>query len=161
MDIGRHASEESPIIEAVRLRESERGIMSKSTVRWLSVFILGLGPLALALDVPGIWQGQLKGKLMDFAGKPIASARIEIRYMGPATGPGASATQAPGKPSASPLVTKTNRKGWWSFRGLESGVWEVTALADCYQPVSRKCSVSQVWDNSLVLLEVEKKPKLR
>jgi len=96
---------------------------------------------------------------MDFAGKPIALARIELKYVEPSPVPGASAAPvAVGKPPASPLVTKTNKKGLWTYGGLESGVWEVTALADGYLPVSRRCTVSQVWTKSLVLLEAEKKP---
>ncbi len=103
--------------------------------------------------------GRLKGKLMDFAGKPIALARIELKYLEPLPVPGASAAPvAAGKPPASALVTKTNKKGLWGYGRLASGVWEVTALADGYLPVSRRCTVSQVWTKSLVLLEAEKKP---
>ncbi|MEN6310610.1 MAG: hypothetical protein ABFD80_03635 [Acidobacteriota bacterium] len=133
--------------------------MRKSAVCGMAACVFCLASFAPALGEEASGNGRLKGKLMDFAGKPIALARIELKYVEPLPVQGTSAAPAAaGEPPASTLVTKTNKKGLWGYGGLSSGVWEVTALADGYLPVSRRCAVSQVWTKSLVLLEAEKKP---
>lgn len=88
-----------------------------------------LAALAMAATASA-QSGQVRGKVLDDKGQPVADARITLEYKGDLT---------------LKRETKTDRRGAFIQAGLTSGPWEVTAQkGDLKQTLTTRVSVGQM-----------------
>ena len=85
---------------------------------------------------------RLGGVVVDENDQPVAGAKVALCYVQEANG--------------LKLETKTNKKGEWSFIGLGSGRWSITATAEGYLPTTLDINVSQLERNPKVVVKVKK-----
>jgi tetratricopeptide (TPR) repeat protein len=132
--------------------------MKKRIIRRAAADVLFIIPFLMAFGQAGHGRARLAGTVTDDAGNPIASAQIVLRLVGWLEYQGKFTEKAIRQESASFEAT-TDEKGKWSYIGLATGVWEVTAWAKGYFPASRKCTVLQFEQNPRVRLQLEKIPE--
>ncbi len=131
--------------------------MRKSAACFLSVCVLCLIPPALAFGQIELANGSLHGIVTDDAGKPIASAKIELKYVISLI---SYLRKLAEKPDTSPAVTAiTDKHGRWTHSRLRPGVWDVYASAQGYFPASRKAAVTHLHGSTFVLLKLERTPE--
>jgi tetratricopeptide (TPR) repeat protein len=114
----------------------------------------------VAFGQGGYGQGRLTGGVTDKAGNPIVAAKIQLTF--------AETTDAYGNTSWGKFIkrdsayfeTTTDQKGRWSYNGLATGIWRVTASAKGYFSAWRECTVFQLQQNKTVPLQLEKLPEL-
>lgn len=113
---------------------------------------------AIAFGQAGLGKGRPTGTVTDDSGNPIVAAKVILRLV---RGPESKRVYASNitKSESASFETKTDAKGRWSYNGLATGIWEITASAKGYFPASRKCSVFQLQDNVRVPLQLEKAPE--
>jgi len=88
--------------------------------------------------------GRLNGSVTDLDGNPIEGAKVHIVF-----------SQNEGLK----FDTVTNKKGEWSFLGLGTGMWNMTAYAKNYDPVTQGLNVSQLSQNPKVQIKLKKTEK--
>lgn len=132
--------------------------MKKRIVRLIAAFVLCANPVFIAFGQAGHGRARLTGIVTDDAGNPIPSAKLFLRFVESAKYGGMSAYKVMVQESASFEAT-ADEKGRWSYFGLATGVWEVTAWARGYFPASRKSSVFQLQNNNIVRLQLERAPE--
>jgi tetratricopeptide (TPR) repeat protein len=88
--------------------------------------------------------GRLNGSVTDLDGNPIEGAKVRIVF-----------SQNEGLK----FDTVTNKKGEWSFLGLGTGMWNMTAYAKNYDPVTQGLNVSQLSLNPKVQIKLKKTEK--
>jgi len=116
--------------------------MTKSAVRRLTIFILISGLAAgLALAQAGRGVGRLGGVVLDLEGKPIEGAKVQIVFS---------------QNENLKFEASTNKKGEWSFLGLGTGNWHLTAFLSGYDPVTQTLYVSQLQVNPKVTVKMKK-----
>jgi len=104
----------------------------------------------------GRGSGRLTGKVTDTAGNPIASAKIVLTFIKPVDTEGARRLPGRVKTQASvSFETTTDKEGRWSYLGLGTGIWKITASAKGYHSASRECSVYQLQNNTMIPLRLE------
>jgi tetratricopeptide (TPR) repeat protein len=131
----------------------------KKRIVWLiAAFVLCANPVFIAFGQAGHGIARLSGTVTDDAGNPIPSAKIGLRFVEPIEHKGQSGYKVTAQESAY-FEAATDKKGRWSYNGLATGVWEITARAKGYFPASRKCSVFQLQGNPRVPLQLEKMPE--
>lgn len=104
--------------------------------------------LVLILMLTGYVSGQTArgkarqaGVVVDQEGNPVVEAKVTLEYMGE---------------DERKLETKTNKKGEWSFLGLGTGQWRITAVKDGYIPLSIDIYVRQLQRNPKQTVTLQK-----
>jgi len=87
---------------------------------------------------------RLAGNVTDFEGKPIKNIEVWIVFS---------------QNENLKYKTSTNKKGKFSFLGLGSGYWNLTAFGQGYELVSKSVNVSQVGANPAVKIKMKKAEK--
>jgi tetratricopeptide (TPR) repeat protein len=128
--------------------------------RKLGSFVLALALWGVSLaGQAGLGKGRLTGFVKTEDGRPIASAKVVLRFLeSEKLSSRGNVTRATSRESAV-FETKTNKKGSWNYNGLAAGTWEITASAEGFHSASRECRIYQLQDNprvELVLEELEK-----
>ena len=86
-------------------------------------------------------KGRLSGLVVDGEGSPIQSVKVVIEFKGK---------------DVSTLETTTDKRGMWSFLGLGTGFWKITASFDGYIPASQDFYVKQLEKNPRITLTLQK-----
>ena len=86
-------------------------------------------------------KGRLNGEVVDQEGNPIPSATVVIEYVGK---------------DIEKLESKTDKRGAWSFLGLGTGRWRISASMDGYIPASQDFHVQQLNRNPKITLTLQK-----
>ena len=116
--------------------------MKKNVLLKFSLTLLfTLLSLHYAAAQAGRGKARIAGIVLDEQGNPIASARIVIELTG--------------IEQAVREIT-SNDKGEWTFLGLGSGNWKITATAEGYAPAAQNYFVSQVKRNPRIALTLKK-----
>ncbi|MGB2763011.1 MAG: tetratricopeptide repeat protein [Candidatus Aminicenantaceae bacterium] len=85
-------------------------------------------------------KGRVSGVVVDEKGDPVISAKVTIEFLGADTA----------------KLETTSKKRGWSFLGLGTGKWKVTATADGYIPFATEIYVQQLAKNPKVTLTLAK-----
>ena len=105
---------------------------------------LALALIACAAAVGGQGgrgKGRVAGSVVDDAGRPVPGAKIVLRYLDKDKGT---------------FETTADKDGRWSYAGLATGLWNVTASADSYGSANRDVTIRQLSENPRVPLVLEK-----
>lgn len=131
------------------------------SVRRLSFSILAGAFIAVsASGQEGLGIGRLSGVVKTVDGHPIASATIVLRFLARETIVEMELSGAPARSKESPTFkTATDHKGIWSYIGLATGTWAITASARGYHSASLLCEVRQLEINPKVELRLERMEK--
>jgi len=86
-------------------------------------------------------KGRLTGEVIDEKGNPIQSVKVVIEFKGDDT---------------SILESKTDKRGRWSFLGLGTGRWQITASLDGYIPAAQDSYVQQLVKNPKIVFTLQK-----
>jgi len=87
---------------------------------------------------------RLAGKITDFEGKPLEHIEVQIVFS---------------QNENLKYKTATGKKGEFSFLGLGSGYWNLTAFGQAYELVTKSVNVSQVGVNPTVKIKMKKAEK--
>jgi len=125
-----------------RATAAPKGRPSRRPVRFVLTFALALIVwAALPGGQGGRGKGRLAGSVVDDAGHPVAGAKIVLQYLDKDMGR---------------FETVADKDGHWSYVGLATGLWNVSASADGYSTVHRDVTVRQLSENPRVPLVLEK-----
>ncbi len=113
----------------------------KAILGFFCAFIFMLVSVHYAAAQAGRGKARLAGNVIDEEGNPVASAKISLDLLGRET---------------TSRETSTNKKGEWSFMGLGSGNWRITATAEGYIETFRDIFVSQIGRNPKVSITMKK-----
>jgi len=118
--------------------------MAKKTIRSL-VFLAIIFFLTqtLLLSQAGRGVARLGGLVVDEQDKPLVGAKIVLTFMQD-TGGGLK------------LEATTNKKGEWSFIGLGTGKWSLSASAEGYTTVAQEVTISQLEKNPRITIKLKK-----
>ena len=86
-------------------------------------------------------KGRLAGEIYGTDGQPIDGAKISIEFL---------------RGGGTTFDTKSNKKGIWSFIGLGTGQWRVTATAEGYVPYTTEIYVQQLNKNPKMTITLQK-----
>lgn len=86
-------------------------------------------------------KGRLAGVVVDGEGNPIQSVKLVIEFLGK---------------DESTLESTSDKRGRWSFLGLGTGRWKITASLDGYIPSALDFHVSQLEKNPKITLILKK-----
>lgn len=86
-------------------------------------------------------KGRLTGVVVDGEGNPIPSAIVVMEFVGK---------------DIATLESTTDKRGVWSFLGLGTGRWRITASLDGYIPASQDFHVQQLNKNPKLTLTLQK-----
>ena len=81
------------------------------------------------------------GVVLDQGGNPVVGAKVTLEYLGE---------------DERKLETKSDKKGGWSFLGLGTGQWRITAALDGYIPASVDIYVRQLNRNPKQTITLQK-----
>jgi Tfp pilus assembly protein PilF len=126
---------------------------SRRLVPLVLLFLLA-APTLSAQAVLG--QIRLTGSVKAEDGRPIAGAKVVIRWLQSERTSGRISPKPVTTPETSVFETKTDKKGFWSYAGLTAGLWQVTASADGYNSAFRTCKLLQLGDVPRVELVLDK-----
>ena len=107
----------------------------------LGAALLLLLTAGFALGQAGRGVGRLGGVVVDLEGNPIVGAAVSLVFS---------------QEENLKFEGKTDKKGEWSFLGLGTGAWILTAVAEGYDPVSQSVQVSQLNINPKVTVRLQK-----
>jgi pentatricopeptide repeat protein len=105
------------------------------------ILILCLATFGLAYSQAGRGVGRIGGVVVDTDDKPIEGAKVTIIFS---------------QDENLKYETITNKKGEWSFLGLGTGNWNMTASVKGFLPVSKPLYVSQLSVNPKVTVRLQK-----
>lgn len=108
----------------------------------LSAVLLLAGGLAFGQAGRGV--GRLGGVVYDLEDKPLEGVKLTLQF----------ADNANLK-----FETNSNKKGEWSFLGLGTGNWTMTAMLTGYMPQDKTLYVSQLSQNPKVVVHLQKMAK--
>ncbi|MEE9503179.1 MAG: tetratricopeptide repeat protein [Candidatus Aminicenantaceae bacterium] len=113
----------------------------KAILQFFLIIIFLLVNTHSAAAQAGRGKARVAGAIVDEQGNPIPEVKIVFELMGrnPAT-----------------RETKTNKKGEWTFMGMGSGNWQLTATAEGYVPTQTSVFVTQIGQNPKVVVTLEK-----
>jgi tetratricopeptide (TPR) repeat protein len=115
---------------------------SLKTITFLTlIFLLAAGP---AFSQAGRGVGRLGGGVVDLEDKPIEGVKLSLVFSQNAN---------------LKFEAITNKKGEWSFIGLGTGNWELTAIAVGYMPLTKSLYVSQLSVNPKITVKMQKLTK--
>lgn len=86
-------------------------------------------------------KGRISGVVVDGEGNPIQSVKLVIEFLGK---------------DESTLESTSDKRGRWSFLGLGTGRWKITASLDGYIPSALDFHVSQLEKNPKITLILKK-----
>ena len=109
---------------------------------FLFILAIAFAPLS-AQDWAG--KGRAQGLVEDEAGNPVAGAKITLLF--PANGP-----------IGGPEPLTTNKKGRWSFLGMQGGNWKVLIDLDGYLPSEGVLYVNEFQPGKAVMITLERDP---
>jgi tetratricopeptide (TPR) repeat protein len=116
--------------------------MRRSNLKKSVVIAFGLLLTAgLALGQAGRGVGRLGGVVIDLEGNPIVGASVSVQFT---------------REANLKFEGKTDKKGEWSFLGLGTGAWTLTAVAAGYDPVTESVQVSQLNVNPKIVVRLRK-----
>ena len=125
--------------------------------RRISLSILATALIAAsAYGQGGLGKGRLSGIVKTVAGQPIAGVTVVLRFLESERLIGRGLAAKAKSQESVTLGTTTNQKGIWSYAGLATGTWEITASARGYHSASRLCGVRQLGMNPRVELRLER-----
>ena len=105
------------------------------------IFLLAAGS---AYSQAGHGVGRIGGVILDFEDKPIDGAKLVLAFS---------------QNENLKFETASNKKGEWSFLGLGTGNWDLTAIVPGYMPQTKALYVSQLSINPRVTVKMQKIPK--
>jgi tetratricopeptide (TPR) repeat protein len=116
--------------------------MKKQIARNLMILLL-IGGLTtgLALAQAGRGVGRIAGVVVDLEGKPIEGVKVQISFS---------------QNENLKFDSLSNKKGEWSFLGLGTGNWHMTASLSGYDPMNQTLYVSQLSVNPKVTIILKK-----
>lgn len=88
--------------------------------------------------------GRVGGVVVDLEGKPVEGVKVSLVFS---------------EDENIRFETSTNKKGEWSFIGLGTGNWNMTATAKGYLPFNKPLYVSQLSVNPKVTIKLQKATK--
>ena len=112
---------------------------SRKTIAALAAVLLLAGGLAFGQAGRGV--GRLGGIVYDLEEKPLEGVKITLQFAD--------------NPSLK-FETTSNKKGEWSFLGLGTGNWTMTAVITGYMPQDKTLYVSQLSVNPKVVVHLQK-----
>jgi tetratricopeptide (TPR) repeat protein len=122
--------------------------------------ILSFIPVLMAFGQGGHGRARLTGTVTDRAGNPIAAAKIQLTLAETTDAFGNTPFRKVERRDSGYFETTTDKKGRWTYNGLATGIWRITASAKGYFSSWRECSVFQLQQNKIVPLQLEKIPEL-
>jgi tetratricopeptide (TPR) repeat protein len=108
----------------------------------LAVLVLLAGGFAFGQAGRGV--GRLGGVVYDLEEKPLEGVKLTLQFTD--------------NPSLK-FDTTSNKKGEWSFLGLGTGNWNLTAMLTGYLPQDKTLYVSQLSQNPKVVVHLQKMSK--
>ena len=111
---------------------------------------------AFAHGQAGLGKGRLSGIVKTVEGQPIAGATVVLRFLESERLMGRGAAAKAKSQESAVFETTTDQKGMWSYAGLATGTWEITASARGHHSASRLCDVRQLERNPKVELRLER-----
>jgi tetratricopeptide (TPR) repeat protein len=111
---------------------------------------------AALLGQAGLGQIRLTGQVKADDGNPIKGAQVVIRWLQSERTSGRIFPKPNPRPETAVFETRTDKKGFWSYTGLTSGLWLVTASADGYNSAFRTCKLLKAGDIPRVELVLDK-----
>jgi len=119
--------------------------MRNRTLKTIGLLVLaGLTAAGLGFAQAGRGVGRLGGVVLDADGKPMENVKVTLVYS---------------QNDKLKFDQVTGKKGDWSFIGLGTGNWDLTAVAPGYMPQTKGLSVSQLGVNPKVTVTLQKIPK--
>ncbi len=117
--------------------------MRRNALRTAIVLCAFLAASALAFGQAGRGVGRLGGVVLDVDGKPVPKAKVTMSF----------------RQGNVKFDGEANAKGEFSFIGLGSGMWDLSAVAPGYDPVTETVNVSQLNVNPKVTIRMKKAAK--
>ena len=108
------------------------------------MIIIGFLAAGLTFSQAGRGIGRIGGVVVDLEGKPIEGVKVSIVFS---------------EDENLKFETTTNKKGEWSFIGLGTGNWNMTAAAKGYLPFNKPLYISQLSVNPKVTVKLQKTTK--
>ena len=105
---------------------------------WVLLVTMNLIVPAAAQSARG--KGRLAGEIYGTDGNAIQGAKISIEF----------------SKADTTFETKSNKKGVWSFLGLGTGQWRITATAEGYAPFTTEVFVQQLNKNPKMTITLQK-----
>ena len=115
---------------------------SLKKITFLALIILLAAGSAFSQAGRGV--GRIGGVVIDLEEKPLEGVKLSLVYSQNAN---------------LKFELITNKKGEWSFIGLGTGNWELTAIAAGYMPLTKSLYVSQLSVNPKVTVKMQKLTK--
>jgi tetratricopeptide (TPR) repeat protein len=115
---------------------------TKAMIAFLAGILMMSFAANLGLAQAGRGTARLTGVVLGPSGNPVEGAQVTLNF-----GQGSGATKR---------ETKTNKKGEWSFMGLEYGQWQLVILAKGCEAYTQSVHVSQLELNPLVEVTLKK-----
>ena len=114
---------------------------SKTILKGGLIILISLSLAAGASAQSARGKGRLAGEIYGTDGGVIQGAKISIEFL---------------KGGGTTFDTKSNKKGLWSFIGLGTGQFRVTATAEGYAPFSTEVLVQQLNKNPKMTITLQK-----
>jgi len=105
----------------------------------LAAILLLVGGFAFGQAGRGV--GRLGGVVYDLEDKPLEGVKVTLQFSDNAN---------------LKFETTSNKKGEWSFLGLGTGNWTLTAVLSGYMPQDKTLSVSQLSVNPKIVIHLQK-----
>ncbi|MFC2158561.1 tetratricopeptide repeat protein [Acidobacteriota bacterium] len=116
--------------------------MNRTTISKISLCILFISLFfGYASGQVARGKGRITGEVLDSEGNTIVSAILTLEFLGK---------------DVSTLESKTNKRGMFSFMGLGTGQWRITASMDGYIPSSSEIYVRQLEKNPKITITLQK-----
>lgn len=106
--------------------------------------LTGLIAAGLGFAQAGRGVGRIGGNVLDTDGKPMENVKVTLVFS---------------QNDKMKFEMVTSKKGEWSFIGLGTGNWDLTAIAPGYMPQTKALYVSQLGVNPKVTVTMQKIPK--
>lgn len=114
---------------------------TKKTIKFFIYFLFFSLFIVYASGQTARGKGRLAGVVVDEEGNPIQSAKLYMEYMGK---------------DVYKLESTSDKRGRWSFLGLGTGKWRITASLDGYIPSALDFFVQQLEKNPKITLILKK-----
>ena len=119
--------------------------MRTRTIKTIGLLVLGgLVAAGLGFAQAGRGVGRIGGVVIDVDGNPMENVKLTLVFS---------------QNDKMKFDFTTGKKGDWSFIGLGTGNWDLTAVAPGYMPQTKALYVSQLGANPKVTVTLQKIPK--
>jgi len=113
----------------------------KPILQFFPILIFMLMSFHFAAAQAGRGKARIAGVVLDEQGNPVPKANVVLELMARDT---------------AKRETTSNKKGEWTFMGLGSGNWQLTATAEGYVPTQTNVFVTQIGQNPKVVVTLKK-----